>query len=111
MTSKLLLPSGVTAVALILLVLVSVTMRKMTRVPIASILLPKPWQEPGKTNISVPSSTVMKPKVPLLAFMHPFMYPFIGFACGVVELSPCLSVEFSLSLTSFTSLIGLGVWQ
>ena len=109
MTSKLLLPSGVTAVALILLVLVSVTVRKMIRVQIAGILLPKPGQEPGRTNISCPSSTDMKPQLPLLAFMHPFMYYFIGSACGVVELSLCLSAGVALSLTSLPSLLGLGV--
>ena len=82
MASRLLLPSNVTASDLILLVLVSITMRKVTLVPIASILLPKLGQELGKTNISVPSSTFMKPKVPSLAFMYPLniFVLFIGFA-------------------------------
>ena len=111
MISNLLLPSGVTAVALILLVLVSIIMRKMTRVPIACIFQLKPGQEPGRTNISVPSSTVMKPKLQLLAFIHPFMYYFISSACGVVELSLCLSAGLALSLTSLPPLLGLGVWQ
>ena len=111
MISNLLLPSDLTASALILLVLVSIIMRKMTRVPIAGIFQLKPGQELGRTNISCPSSTDMKPKLPLLAFMHPFMYYFIGSACGVVELSLCLSAGSALSLTSLPSLLGLGVWQ
>ena len=106
-----LLPSDLTAAALILLVLVSIIMRKMTRVPIAGISQLKPGQEPGRTNISCPSSTAMKPKLPLLAFMHHFMYSFIGCVCGVVELSLCLSARSALSLTSLPSLPGLGVWK
>ena len=111
MISNLLFPSDVTAVALILLVLVSIIMRKMTRVPIAGIFQLKPGQEPGRTNISCPSSTDMKPKFQLLAFMNSFMYSFIGCVCGVVELSLCLSARSALSLTSLPSLLGLGVWQ
>ena len=111
MISNLLLPSDVTAVALILLVLVFVIMRKMTRVPIAGIFQLKPGQEPGRTNISCPSSTAMKPKLQLVALMHPFMYSFIGCVCGVVELPLCLSARSALSLTSLLSLPGLGVWK
>ena len=59
--SGLLLPSDVTASALMLLVLIWITVRNVTFVPIAGSLLPKLRQELGKTNISVPSSTFMKP--------------------------------------------------
>ena len=59
--SGLLLPSDVTASALILFVLVTITVRNVTFVSIARSLLPKFRQELGKTNISVPSSTFMKP--------------------------------------------------
>ena len=82
MASRLLLPSNVTALALILFVLVTITVRKVIIVPIAGSLLPKLGQELGKTNIAVPSSTFMKPKVPSLAFMYPLniFVLFIGFA-------------------------------
>ena len=69
--SWLLLRSDVTASALILLVLVSITLRNVTFVPIAGSLLPKLRHELGKTNISVPSSTFMKPKVVSFVFMIP----------------------------------------
>ena len=46
--SGLLLPSNVTASALILLVLVSITVRKVILVPIARSLLPKLGQELDK---------------------------------------------------------------
>ena len=79
--SGLLLPSNVTASALILLVLVTIIVRDVTFVPIAGSLLPKLGQELGKTNISVPSSAFMTPKVPSLAFMYPLniFVLFIGF--------------------------------
>ena len=80
--SGLLLPSDVTASAVILLVLVAITVRKVTFVQIAGSLLPKLGQELGKTNISVPSSDFMKPNVPSLAFMYSLtiFVLFIGFA-------------------------------
>ena len=63
--------SGVTASARILLVLASITVRKVTFVPTAGSWWPKFAQELGKTNISVPSSTFMKPKVVSFVFMIP----------------------------------------
>ena len=62
---------GVTASARILLVLESITVGKVTFVPTAGSWLPNFAQELGKTNISVPSSTFMKPKVVSFVFMIP----------------------------------------
>ena len=71
--------SGLTKIALFLLVLVSILVRKVTRVPIDGILQSNPGQELGITNKSFPSSVLMKPKfVDLsIAFMAPVM-------CGCV---------------------------
>ena len=71
--------SGLTKIALFLLVLVSILVRKVTRVPIDGILQSNPGQELGITNRSFPSSVLMKPKfVDLsIAFTAPVM-------CGCV---------------------------
>ena len=71
--------SGLTKIALFLLVLVSILVRKVTRIPIGCILLSNPGQELGITNRSFPSSVFMKPKFVdwSIAFMAPVM-------CGCV---------------------------
>ena len=71
--------SGLTKIALILLVWVSIVVRKVTRVPIFGISQLNPGQELGITNRSFPSSVLMKPKFVVLsiAFTAPVM-------CGCV---------------------------
>ena len=71
--------SGLTKIALFFLVLVSILVRKVTRVPIGGIMPSKPEQELGITNRSFPSSVFMKPNFVdwSIAFMAPVM-------CGCV---------------------------
>ena len=71
--------SGLTKIAFFLLDLVSILVRKVTRVPIGSIMPSKPGQELGITNRSFPLSVFMKPKFVewSIAFMAPVM-------CGCV---------------------------
>ena len=98
MASNFQLPSDLIESALILLVLVSVVVRKVTRVPIFGICQLNPGQELGRTNKSFPSSVVMKPKCVVLsiAFTAPVMN---GCVC-VVELPLCWIVSLTFSLTS-----------
>ena len=99
--------SGLTKIALFLLVLVSIAVRKVTCVPIVSILQSNPGQELGITNRLFPSSVFMKPKFVdwSIAFMAPVM-------CGcvwVVRFPPCWIVGLTFSKAFLSSLPGSGV--
>ena len=64
-----------TKIAFSFLLLLSYLVSKVTRVPIGGILFSNPVQELGITNMSLPSSILMKPYFApaVIAFMNPVM--------------------------------------